>query len=48
MFLKKFRFEDLIALDEEGLDWNFRRRLQNIIRNQLQRIRMVENLEETE
>lgn len=43
MFLKGFRFESLIELEGEELD--FRIKLQYIIRNQLQKIRMLETLE---
>ena len=46
MFLKRFRFESLVELDGEELDLNFRVKLQYIIRNQLQKVRMLETLEE--
>ncbi|MBD5489832.1 MAG: hypothetical protein HDR13_13760 [Lachnospiraceae bacterium] len=44
MFLKPFRFENLVELDGKGLDLNFRMMLQYTIRNQLLKIRMVETM----
>ena len=45
MFLKGFRFDELVELDGRGLDLDFRLMLQHRIRIQLQKIRMVEMLE---
>lgn len=45
MFLKAFRFESMVELDEKGLDLSFRMMLQYTIRNQLQKIRMKETAE---
>lgn len=45
MFLKEYRFEGLAELEEKDLDLDFRQKIQEIVRNQLQKIRMAEVLE---
>lgn len=42
MFLKKYRFESLIELEEKDLDLDFKKKVQVTVRNQLQKIRMLE------